>query len=534
MMAWPRRIPSRPLRAGGDFRWLIIALCTLFLGVGHAHADPSKASCEALKSSTLFAGVQDAPTSVTSATYVEATAERPAYCALEGYVTPTVGFAVWMPTGWNGKLMARGCGGFCGIVAGEFACKDPIRVGYACVQTDMGHKSGLTDGVWAYHNLQGKVDFGSRSTHVSTLAAKAILTSYYGHPARWNYFLGCSTGGRQALMEAQRFPADFQGIVAIAPALNETGASIQLTWSLLANRAGERNILPQSKLPMIHAAVVASCDMNDGLKDGLIGDPRECRFDPAALTCRGADGPDCLTPEQVAVVAKIYAGPPRTAAGMPFFTGGAPVGSEGHWDKGYIGAGDAYGSTRGIELDFWRYLGFPEDPGPTWTLDRFDFQHDPDRVGQMETLYNAGDPDLRAFKALGGKFILAQGLTDDNVVPGGTIDYYQGVTRFMGGEAATDAFMRMFLVPGMNHCTGGEGAYAIDYIQALQGWSETGAAPTRLVGAHPKDGVDVPYLGVGLSLSPAQVNFRRPFFMYPAGAHYRSGDPNDPASWTAR
>ena len=511
--------------------FLIAGIC-LAMGGGVARADTGRASCEALKSSTRFAAVVDAPTSVTSAVFSEASPTTPSYCAVEGYVTPTVGFVVWLPTDWNGKLLARGCGGFCGIVAGEFACRAPVQIHYACVQTDMGHKSGLTDGVWAAHNLQGRYDFGVRSTHVSTLAAKALLTAYYGRPSELNYFLGCSTGGRQGLMEAQRFPADYQGIVAIAPALDETGASIQLTWSLLANRQDGRNILSPLKLANLHAAVVAACDLNDGLKDGLIGDPRRCRFDPAALACPAQVWPGCLTASEVAVIRKIYAGP-SAKDGPTFFTGGAPKGSEWHWNKGYIGEGEAYGSDLAIETDFWRYLGFPEDPGTGWTLDRFDFDHDPARVGQNEVLYNAGNPDLRAFKSLGGKLLMAQGLADDNVVPGGTIDYFQGVQRFMGGEAPTREFSRLFLVPGMLHCTGGEGAYAIDYLSALETWREKTSAPEVLQGAHPRDGVDIPYLGVGLSLAPSQIAFHRPMFAYPAMAHYHSGDPDRLESWNA-
>jgi hypothetical protein len=420
-------------------------------------------------------------------------------------------------------------------VAGEFACKDPIRIGYACLQTDMGHKSTLVDAAWAADNLQGKIDFADRSTHETALAGKAIGAAYYGRAARYNYFLGCSTGGRQALVEAERFPEDFQGIVAVAPALNETGASIQLTWSLLANRLDGHNILPASKLSMLHQAVVAACDMNDGLRDGLIGDPKLCRFDPAKLACHGADAPTCLTPAQVGVIQKIYAGPPNTVSGLPNFTGGAPLSSEGHWGPGYIGAGDAMGTTGVLETEFWRYLGFPQSEGAGWTLDRFDFNRDPARIGEMEKLYGAGDPDLRAFKAVGGKLLLVHGLSDDNVVPGGTIDFYEGVTRFMGGGAQTTPFMRLFEVPGMNHCTGGEGAYAIDYMEVLEAWTEAGQAPDRLIGLHPKDGVQIPYLGVGLSLDAAQIAFRRPMYLWPAETVYRgAGDPNEPASWDAR
>ena len=515
--------------------WVAATLGALLCLAAPASAAPTKAACAGLKG-TAFAGVQDAPTSVMSATWVAAKDGRPEHCEVEGYVSRNNGFVLWLPTEWNGKLLARGCGGFCGITAGEFACKDPIRIGYACLQTDMGHKSGITDGAWALDSTEAKIDFGSRATHVTTLAGKTIIAAYYARGPDRSYFLGCSTGGRQGLVEAQRFPLDYEGIVSIAPALNETGASMQLAWSLLANRTADgHNILPQSKLPMLHKAVVEACDLNDGIRDGLIGDPKLCQFRPASLTCKGgADAPDCLTPAQVAVVERIYAGP-SNRTGWLFPTGGAPLGSEGHWDQGYIGPGDAWGKDTGLLTDFWRYLGFDPAPGPAFTLDRFDFDKDPPRAGQMEAIYNAGNPDLRQFKARGGKLLLAAGMADDNVVPGGTLDYYAGVVRFMGGADATRGFARLFKPAGMLHCTGGEGAYAIDYLAALEAWVEHGQAPERLASAHPKDGVTVPYLGVGLALAPDQVAFRRPADAWPAETRYRGkGDPNDQASWSAK
>ena len=514
----------------------ILSLVLLSFGIiGPRPAQTAPASSQADMCKNLagnaFAGVVDAPTMIVSANYVEATAERPAYCDVEGYVTPNNGFALWLPTKWNGKFLARGCGGFCGIVAGEFACKDPIRVGYACLQTDMGHKSTLTDATWAYHNLEAKVDFGYRSTHVTTLAGKAIVAKYYGQDAAKNYFIGCSTGGRQALVEAQRFPADFDGIVAIAPAMNETGGTVQITWSVLANRRNGHNILPISKLPMLHKAVVDACDLNDGLRDGLIGDPRRCNFRPASLLCKAGDRPDCLTAAQVAVVQKIYDGP-RDSHGVALFPGGAPIGSEVNWGTSYLGAGDQLGHYAPMMTEFWRYLGFTEDPGPSWNLEQFDFDHDPERTGGMESIYTGANPDLRRFKQAGGKLLLVQGLTDDSVAYGQTIDYYEQTTRYMGGPDATKDFFRFFIIPGMNHCTGGEGAYAIDYLTSLQDWRETNDAPDRLVGEHPKDGMPIPYLGIAMTLTPDQATMRRPFYAWPAETIYKgTGDPNDPDSW---
>lgn len=498
------------------------------VSTGGMHGGP--VACLALRG-TGFAAVTDAPTSITSSTYVEAREGRPAYCALEGYVAPTNGFALWLPTNWNGKFLVRGCGGFCGTVAGEFACKDPIRLGYACLQTDMGHKSTLTDAAWAYNNPQGEIDFAYRSTHATTLAGKAIIESYFqGKPLR-AYFIGCSTGGRQGMVEAERFPEDFDGIVAVAPAINETGAAMQLTWSLLANRGPQGNILPPAKVLMLHKAVVDACDMNDGLRDGLIGDPVRCRFRPSSLLCRDGDAPGCLTSAELAVVDKIYAGP-SDSHGKPLYHGGILLGSELNWVPSYVGKGEGWGTYAPMMQDFWRYLGFSSDPGPDWTLANFDFDKDPARVGAMEGLFTGANPDLRHFEGQGRKLLLAQGWSDESIVPGSAIDFYQGVTRFMGGPAQTQTFFRMFGVPGMNHCTGGEGAYAINYLAALEDWVEQGKAPDRLVGERPREGVEVPYLGVGLALPPSDVTLRRPYFQWPAQAVYRGkGDADNPDTW---
>jgi Tannase and feruloyl esterase len=488
-------------------------------------------ACKAL-AGTGFADVIDAPTSLISANYVAASAGAPAYCDVAGYVAPSEGFGLWMPANWNGKFLVRGCGGFCGIVAAEFACKDPIRLGYACLQTDMGHKSTLTDGAWAYHDLQAKIDFAYRSTHVTVLAGKAIVAAYYQRPAGRNYFLGCSTGGRQGMVEAQRFPLDFDGIASIAPAIDETGSAIQLTWSIAANRADGRNILPPEKVAMLHAAVVAACDMNDGVKDGLIGDPRRCSFRASRLACRGGDAPDCLTPQQLAVVEKLYSGP-QDRTGRKLAHGGTFLGAEPQWVPAYVGLDDKPGTYAAMMQEFWRYLGFDQDPGPSWKLEQFDIDRDPARVGGPESLYTGENPDLRRFKAAGGKLLLAHGWADESVVPGTSLDYYADATRFMDGPAATREFFRLFMIPGMKHCTGGEGAYGINYLAVLENWVENAQAPERIVGQRPKEGVAIPYLGVGLALSPDQVALTRPVYAWPQLAHYGGrGDPNELGNWS--
>ncbi|WP_293897689.1 tannase/feruloyl esterase family alpha/beta hydrolase [Phenylobacterium sp.] len=501
---------------------------------GRPPADPA-ARCAALAGGA-FSNLLDAPTHILKADYVAATAGRPAYCAIEGYVAPSVGFGLWLPVqNWNGKYIVRGCGGFCGSVAMDLACPQHIRDGYACLHSDMGHRSTMYDGKWAYNNLQAEVDFGYRATHVSTLAGKAITAAFYGQAPRYSYFMACSTGGRQGMVEAQRFPDDFDGIVAIAPVLDETGASIQLVWSTVVNRAPDGGeILTAAKVPLLHAAAIKACDLTDGAADGVIGDPRACHFDPGVLQCAGPDRADCLTGPQVAVGRKIYAGP-HDSKGRALYTGGAMPGSELNWIGPYISKDGAPAIYADMQAELWRYMGFSPDPGPSWQITDFDFDRDPKRVGLMEAIYSASNPDLRKFKAAGGKLIMAQGWADQSIVPLNAVDYYELATRTMGGPEATTGFFRFFMVPGMNHCSGGEGAYGIDYLAALEAWVERREAPDPLIGIHPRPGSPLDFFRIDFKLvRPDQVAFSRPHFAYPRRAVYAGrGDPNLASSWVA-
>ena len=444
--------------------------------------------CEIL-SGGRFQKLDGAPTWVTKATFVTATPSRQAYCAVTGYVNPTNVFGMYLPVdNWNGRYLVRGCGGSCGNAAVELACGLHLRDGYACLITDMGHTSTNVDNNWVENNLQGLVDFGYRSTHVTTVAGKAIATAFYGRAATKSYFFACSTGGRQGMIEAQRFPEDFDGIVAIAPASmgpfgNKRAASISDVDAFNVKPDGSP-ILPGRKAMLIHAAVVRACDMNDGIRDGLIGDPRKCGWQPEAMACRsGGSTRDCLTAAQIAVVRKLYD------------RRGAMKGSELNWIGNFI---------RNAPL-----------PGESWKP-LFDLGQGRGDPTTIETMINPSNPDLRPFRDNGGKLILVQGWSDYSVMPPPTFDYYDTMTKTMDGSAATQKFARLFMIPGMDHCAGGEGASAIDYMGAITNWVEVGKAPDKLRGVHLVPGAPLDYFGVGLPhLDPKYVAFVRDHYAAP-------------------
>jgi feruloyl esterase len=470
-------------------------LCVLVLLLAGARA-AGQTPCQGL-GSARFDLLPGAPTNVVAAHAVPAAGAMPAYCAVDGYVNPADTFALWMPEAarWNGRYIVRGCSGSCGTVAIRPACSSHVRDGYACLTTDMGHRS-TPGNLWAADNLQAQVDFGYRATHVTAIAGRAILGTFYGKAPQKSYFMGCSTGGRQALIEAERFPQDFDGIVAVAPAdmapfsggTNEVPAIDDL------NRGTDgKSILPSRKVPMLHRAVLAACDAKDGIADGLIADPPACRFDPASLLCNGGDRPDCLTAPQAAAAQRIYR------------QRGQALGSELAW------------------------IAHMHDDDPPPHPDRLASRGDP---ATIETLINPANPDLHPFQARGGKLIIAQGWADASVMPGPIIVYYRLATATMGGTASLHSVARLFMVPGMQHCTGGEGAYAIDYLSALEAWVERALPPEKLVGVHPKPGIAPDAFAVDLRLlKPADIAFSRAYFPYPLVARYAGhGDPADAAN----
>jgi feruloyl esterase len=498
-----------------------------------------EARCHAILSRD-FSHLEDAPAELLAATYEPAHAPSPAYCRVAGYVAPQVGFELRLPlSGWNGKFLEVGSGGWGGEMY-LFFCEGPLRKGYACIASDMGHRGASSSGIWALNNPQAQIDFAYRATHVTAVAGKAIVTAFYDTAPVKAMMFGCSTGGYQGMVEAQRFPWDFDGIVAIAPDMNgEADLSMRIVWNTRAFTGddGKARLTPP-ELQLLHRAVLAKCDMTDGIKDGIVGNPVGCNFDPGVVECRPGKSTDCLSADKVAVVRSIYGGP-VDSHGVRLSTRGVFPGSELDWQA----------SDGGEVAEFFKYMLPGGAAGANWKLRDFDFDRDYRRLG-LGALYTDNNPDLRQFKAAGGKLLVAQGGNDAVEIPGAVIDYYETVTRTMGGPAATQEFFRLFVVPGMKHCSGGSGAFAVDYLGALEGWVEQGSPPDRMIGAH----VDSRYLlqvnsdptmsetdriwwaALKLPLPLQQqvpVDFRRPLYPYPGVAVYKgSGDPNDAENYS--
>jgi feruloyl esterase len=482
-----------------------------------------------------FGNIVDAATQITAANIVPATASTPAFCLAQGYISPSIGFELHLPlANWNGKFIHQGCGGYCGTLIIGIACDAYVARGYACSVTDMGHRSTMLDGKWAYNNLQAEADFAFRATHVAALSGKALTRAFYSNAPSRSYYLGCSTGGRQGMVEAQRFPFDFDGIVAGAPVMNETGDGLALLWHTLAlSGPGTTPAVTTEKLRALHAAVIAACDMNDGIKDGLIGDARDCAFDPATLACTAKQTATCLTTSELAAVRKLYSGP-VTSTGKLIYNGGAQKGSELNWINNYYQDDGQPSHYASMMTDMFRYMVFWPDAGPNWKMTDFNWDEDYKRVGLMESLYSGSNPDLTAFKDAGGKLMVYHGWDDQSVLPLPTVDYYEKATRLMGGPAATQDFFRLFMMPGMNHCTGGAGADMVDYLSYLEAWVEKGEAPERLLATHVKADPKVPSYLLRFPLEPARVEFTRPVFPYPLRTRYSGkGDVNDAASYRA-
>ena len=467
-----------------------------------------------------------AGTGIVSATAATAPGGYPV-CDVKGVIAPQIQFEVQLPTQtYQQRYLQTGCGGLCGSLAinapAAVGCAPLADGAFATASNNQGHVAGgSADGNFGTDDAL-RVDFAYRADHLTALAAKALITAFYGRAPRYSYFDGCSQGGHEALTEAQRYPHDFDGILAGAPAsiTTELNGFNQPWLARVDFDAAGRVILPASKLPALHAAVLARCDGLDGLVDGQLDDPRHCSFDPATLTCpAGTDNGGCLTPAQVTVVRKIYSGA-VDAGGRHLYPGGQPYGSELVWAGWMIPPDPAAPQNSTIA---WRigngwvkYLAFHPNPPLRTTLNDIAFDRATfDRVQRLAGLYDATDPDLRAFQRAGGKLMLWHGWADQAIPPTGTVAYYQAVQDRMGGLAATQRFARLFMFPGMYHCGGGTGPNSFDLLTPLLDWVETGAAPQRVVASLP---------GVRT----------RPVFAYPLVARYDgTGSTDDATNFTA-
>lgn len=440
------------------------------------------------------------------------TSDLPPFCRVAADIRPTtdsdIKIEVWMPvSGWNGKFMGIGNGGWSGRVWYPFMGV-ALRKGYATSSTDTGHQGAGGDAKFAMGHPEKVVDFGYRAVHEMTVKAKAIIAAYYGGQPKFSYWSGCSSGGRQGLKEAQRFPKDYDGIIAGAPANNSIHLAASGIWIAQANHDGEGIVLNEDHLALLHKAALDSCDALDGIKDRLINDPPACHFDPKMLLCKGTDRSACLTGPQVEAAEKIYAGPKNPRTGEQVFPGLEP-GSELGW---FI-----FGSLPEppIVASHFKYLVFND---AAWDFRKLNFDSDIALADKLDQgIIAATDPNLKEFFAGGGKLIMYHGWNDSLIAPQNTISYYNAVLRASGSQAASS--IRLFMAPGMDHCSGGEGPFAFDMDSALSEWVEQGKAPELIVAAH--------LASDSAALGPDRT---RPLCAYPKIAKYKGQGSTDDAS----
>ena len=446
-----------------------------------------------------------------------AMARLPTFCRVQVTDKPSadsdIRIELWLPVEkWNGKFRATGNGGFAGnIYFDEMA--GALAEGYATAGTDTGH-TGADGPAFALGHPEKVKDFGWRAVHDMTVEAKVLLAAFYGKPQTKAYFAGCSDGGREALMEAERFPADYDGILAGAPAWNWTGlisgAASTVKWMAA-------NPLPAAKIPVLAAAVVRACDARDGVKDGVLNDPRQCGFDPATIVCKEGDEADCLTEREAATVKSLYLGA-HDAVGNELVPGVLPGGEDGSngWATWITGTPKAPSLGRFFSEGF--FANFVHED-PAWRVQSFDPERDP-LLARKKTAaaLDANDLNLKPFLDRGGKLILYHGWDDPGIPAKMTLEFYAGVQKALG-DAATEAAVRLYMVPGMQHCGGGPGAteFGAGALTMLEQWVEAGRAPGTIVASK-----------VG---AQKQVEFTRPLCAYPAEAKYVGGDTTEAKSF---
>jgi feruloyl esterase len=437
--------------------------------------------------------------------------QLPAHCVIAATLTPSadshIDIEVWLPASdWNGKYEAVGGGGWAGVIS-YTALASALQEGYATSSTDTGHKGG--DATFAPGHPEKVVDFAYRAVHEMTLKAKAIINAYYGRAPKLSYWNGCSTGGRQGLMEAQRYPEDFDAILAGAAANYQThlhAFDLNLQTSI---RKEPGAFVPLVKLNLLNKAVLDACDAQDGVKDGFLNNPPKCNFDPAVLACKSGDAEICLTPPQLEAVKRAYA-PVKTQKGDVIYPGYAK-GSEAGWNVLIGQTADPVA----VPLATYRYV---LNQDPKWDWHNFDLERDVAAVDEKYGYINAIQPDLSAFKNRGGKLLTYHGWNDAGISPNNSVNYHETVVKKMGGKQ--DNWYRLFMVPGMGHCQGGPGPNQFNMMGALERWRETGKAPDQILAEH---------------VTTNRVDMTRPLCPYPQVAVWSGvGSTNDASNFSCK
>jgi feruloyl esterase len=479
-------------------------------------------TCESLATATLTGGTITMAQTVAAGAFAPPAApggrgggpnfsDLPAFCRVAATLKPTaesdIKIEVWMPerTSWNGKFQAVGNGGWNGNIDNN-ALATALRRGYAAASTDTGHAGG--GGPWMA-NREKVIDYGHRAVHEMTVAAKSLIGSHYGKPPQFSYFVGCSAGGRQGLKAAQMYPADFDGIVAGAPALSVTGRAAFAVWVAQNNLKDQASFLPPAKYALVNNAVLDKCDALDGATDRLIENPRACTFDPQVLACKAGDAETCLTAAQVATVKAMYT-PLVDAKTKRVINNPLEYGSELGWAT--FGGQQPFG----VATQMFQHMVFKTE---SWDYKTLNFDADWAATEKAEGgVINAQDPNLKAFASRGGKLIQYHGWADPQIPSGSSVDYHNSVVKTMGSGVA-DSY-RMFMVPGMAHCGGGTGTSTFDMLAALENWVEKKQAPDSIPASRTAGG---------------KVDRTRPLCPYPQVAGYKgTGSVDDAANFACR
>jgi tannase/feruloyl esterase len=458
---------------------------------------PAKVDCSTIKSLPSLSAIPHFPTSIDSATDVAAANGNPEFCDVKGMIAPQTHFEMKLPVStWQGRYLQNGCGGYCGNVSNQNfpTCDATLGGDFAMATDDEGHtaSSGLGGaGLFAFNSQKLRVEYGYESEHAMAVVAKTIIDDYYGQSPNYSYYDGCSDGGREAMAMAERYPTDFNGIVAGAPEIIAGPLNAELqTWDYRVNTDANGNaILTSAKLAALHTAVINACAGDDGVSgDGIITDPRNCHFNVASIQCpANTDSANCLTPAQVTVADELYQGP-VDPQGRHLYPGGFALGSEGNWGGFQIPVAP-FGTTvsskaalvyGGLSLPYLRYQYLPPGqlgPDPDqWSFDDRTFRS----LFPVANIYDQMDTNLSAFRRHGGKLIMWQGWADQAIPVFGTIDYYDTLVSRMGGLQSTEQFARMFLFPTVAHCGGGYAASSFDPLYPMVQWVENGSAPSQI------------------------------------------------------